>query len=112
MPRCGDQLVERDLGGRADAPLLELGPGVDDLGAEEADGREVLAHLRLDDRRIEAFAGVIIDEQRAVGAELRAEEAGRGVGQHVIFAARDVEPEDVRDAGIISSCRAAPCRRA
>ena len=38
----GDQLVERDLGRRADAPLLELGPGVDDFGAEEADGREVL----------------------------------------------------------------------
>ena len=80
---------------------LSSGRAVHHLGAEEADGRQVLAHLRLDDGRIEALAGIIIDEQRAVGTKLRPEEAGRGVGQHLIFPARDVEPEDVRDAGVI-----------
>ena len=97
-----DQRIERDLGRRTDAPFLELGIFLDQVGAEEAHRGEVLAHLRLDDRRIEAEPGIIIDQERAVGAKLGAEEAGRGVGQDLIFAACDVEPEDVRDPGVIA----------
>ena len=82
--------------------MLKLGPGLDHLGAEQANRREVFAHLRLDERRVEPLAGIIIDQERAVGAQLRAEEAGRCVGQNLIFPGCDIEPEDVRDAGIIS----------
>src|SRR4029453_6296823 len=96
-----DELVERYLGRRSDAPLLKLRIGFDYFGAEETDGTEVLAYLRLDNRRIEALAGVIIDKQRAVGSKLRSEEARRRVGQHVIFAGRDVEAEDVGSPSII-----------
>ena len=49
---------------------------VDDLGSEEADVREILVDLWLDDRRIESLARVIVDEESAVGTKLRAEEAG------------------------------------
>src|SRR5437764_1170134 len=52
-PALGDHRVQRDLGGRADAPALELGAGVDDFRAEEANGAEILPRLRMDDRRIE-----------------------------------------------------------
>ena len=46
LPRVGDQLVERDLRRRADAPVFSSGCVVDDLGAEEFDGAEVLLDLR------------------------------------------------------------------
>src|SRR4029453_18012333 len=67
------QRIQRNPGGRSHPPLLELGTRGHQLGAEEANRAEVLTDLCFDDRRIEAFTGVIIDEERAVGPELRAE---------------------------------------
>src|SRR5438270_2482913 len=97
-----DELIERHLGRRTDPPLFELGAGVDHLVAKKADGREVLTDLRLDDRGIEALAGVIIDEQRAVRPLLGPEEAGRRVAQNVIFTRGDIEADNVRYAGVVA----------
>src|SRR5919112_1746889 len=73
--------------------------GGDDFIPQEADRAKVIADLRLDDGRVQAFAGVIVHEERTVRAELRAEETGRSVSQHVPLPARDIEAVDVGTAG-------------
>src|SRR6476620_8641215 len=95
-PLPSNQLVERDLGRRADAPCLELGMLIDDASAEELDRAEVFLHLRLEADGLEALAGEFVRDQRSVGLRDRAKEARGGIADRIELSARDVEFEDVR----------------
>ncbi len=97
-----DPGIEVDLGRRPNPPLLEFRNGVDDLGAEEFDGAQVIADFRPDKGWIQARTGIFVDQQLPIRAQCRTEEARRGIGQHFIFPGSNVEPENVRNAGIVT----------
>ena len=94
--------------GRANGPLLDDRVLARDLCPEKGDGADILQRLRLDDRRREAVARVFLDDQRTVRHRNRAEEAGLRIADRLELAGRELEAEDVGNAGVIGAAVQVP----
>ena len=74
-----------------------------DLRAQEVHCAQIIERFRPDYARAKAITGILIDDQRAIFARDRAEEAGVCVRNGSQFLRGDLEAIDVRDARVVGA---------
>ncbi len=103
FPAFGDHGFDGDFRRRTHRPAFHDRMRVDDLRAQQFHRAQIVQRLGIDLHRRKSLAGIFIDDQRAILQRNGAEEARHRIAHGIDLSARDFQPVDVGNAGVIGS---------